>query len=148
MPRRQLNQQITGVGWRARVTFGRQHDCCVDWQKKIIGVTFDWGANAAVLFGRQRAEIHHHTTNIYHSGGSFTPVKHTIYQTSASPDRNRQMTVPNLGGFAGVSWRYPNAKVSVGYRADFFFGATDGASMRHIVKMSASMARSRALALE
>jgi hypothetical protein len=34
--------------------------------------------------------------------------------------------VPNLGGFAGVSLRYPNAKVSFGYKADFFFGAIDG----------------------
>ena len=34
--------------------------------------------------------------------------------------------VPNLGGFAGFSVKYPNAKVSFGYKADFFFGAMDG----------------------
>jgi hypothetical protein len=34
--------------------------------------------------------------------------------------------VPNLGGFAGVSYRYNNAKISFGYRADLFFGAIDG----------------------
>ncbi|HWA31303.1 MAG TPA: hypothetical protein VG867_09400, partial [Rhizomicrobium sp.] len=34
--------------------------------------------------------------------------------------------VPNLGGFAGVSMRYSNAKLSLGYRGDFFFGALDG----------------------
>jgi hypothetical protein len=33
--------------------------------------------------------------------------------------------VPNLGGFAGISFKYPDAKVSFGYRADFFFGAMD-----------------------
>ena len=34
--------------------------------------------------------------------------------------------VPNIGGFAGISWRLPTAKVSIGYRADFFFNAIDG----------------------
>jgi len=34
--------------------------------------------------------------------------------------------VPNIGGFAGLSLRFPNAKVSFGYRADAFFGAMDG----------------------
>lgn len=33
---------------------------------------------------------------------------------------------PNLGNYSGVSWRYQNAKISLGYRADFFFGAIDG----------------------
>ena len=36
------------------------------------------------------------------------------------------MTVPNLGGFAGISLKWPNAKISLGYRTDFFFGAIDG----------------------
>jgi hypothetical protein len=31
-----------------------------------------------------------------------------------------------VGGFAGVSFRYSRAKLSLGYRADFFFGAMDG----------------------
>ena len=35
------------------------------------------------------------------------------------------MTIPNVGGFAGVSFRYANAKVSFGYRGDFFFNAMD-----------------------
>jgi hypothetical protein len=34
--------------------------------------------------------------------------------------------VPNVGGFAGLSFRYAAAKLSLGYRADFFFGAMDG----------------------
>ena len=85
-------------------------------------ITLDGGVSGAVLFGRQRALIHHQTTNNY---------KHNIHylsvtQTHASPSRNKQVTVPNLGGFAGVSWRSSNAKVSVGYRADIFFGAMDG----------------------
>ena len=42
------------------------------------------------------------------------------------PNRSRFVTVPNLGGFAGASFRFSGAKVSLGYRADFFFGAMDG----------------------
>lgn len=34
--------------------------------------------------------------------------------------------MPNVGGFAGLSVKYAAAKVSFGYRADFFFGAMDG----------------------
>jgi hypothetical protein len=34
--------------------------------------------------------------------------------------------VPNVGGFIGASLRWSNAKVSLGYRGDFFFGAMDG----------------------
>jgi hypothetical protein len=95
------------------------------------GISFDWGLNGAVLFGRQRVEGHHQTTNLLHvhvtpTNGYYQSQDSQVYQHSASPNRGKQVTVPNLGGFAGVSWRYPNAKVSVGYRADFFFGAMDG----------------------
>jgi len=31
-----------------------------------------------------------------------------------------------VGGFAEISFRYADAKVSFGYRGDFFFGAIDG----------------------
>jgi hypothetical protein len=96
-------------------------------------ITFDWGLNGAVLFGRQRTRIHHQTSNFqvvsltgdfYNGGHRFPHIP--VYQHAASPDRSKTATVPNFGGFAGVSWRYPNAKVSIGYRADMFFGAMDG----------------------
>jgi hypothetical protein len=97
------------------------------------GVTFDWGVNAALLFGRQKARTHHQTTSLWHKGipvlfqtnpASIT----TFYKSPATPDdtRNRSVIVPNVGGFAGLSFRYDAAKVSLGYRADFFFGAMDG----------------------
>ena len=35
------------------------------------------------------------------------------------------VVVPNLGGFAGVSFVNGSAKIKFGYRADFFFGAMD-----------------------
>lgn len=34
--------------------------------------------------------------------------------------------MPNLGGFAGVSFLYSDAKVNFGYLGDFLFGAIDG----------------------
>ena len=40
--------------------------------------------------------------------------------------RSRNVTVPNIGGFAGLSYRYSDAKLSLGYKADFFFNAIDG----------------------
>ena len=36
------------------------------------------------------------------------------------------VTVPNVGGFAGLSFQIQNFKVSAGYRADLFFNAMDG----------------------
>jgi len=90
-------------------------------------VSLDWGLNGAVLFGRQRTDVHHQTSNFY-----ITPTyKGLVTHTAASPNRSKQMIVPNLGGFTGVSLRYPNAKVSIGYRADMFFGVIDGGVNTH-----------------
>lgn len=87
------------------------------------GFTVDWGVNAAVLFGRQKANIHLHTNDTrFYGYGAHT----TLSETTSAPDRDRTVVVPNVGGFAGLSWRLPNGKVSLGYRADFFFGAVDG----------------------
>jgi iron complex outermembrane receptor protein len=94
------------------------------------GLTFDWGANAALLFGRQNTTVRHYEYGHYQSargcvGGSNCHV--LVYQRSGPPRAtNRAITIPNLGGLAGISYRYQNAKISLGYRADFFFGAIDG----------------------
>ncbi len=91
-------------------------------------MTLDWGVNAALLFGRQKTKIHHQTTGRFHS--SFAPDTSLpiTYQRPATPDRTRShgIVVPNIGAFAGFSVKYPSAKVSFGYKADFFFGAMDG----------------------
>jgi hypothetical protein len=83
-------------------------------------IDLDWGINAAVLFGRQRVVGTHQTSSVYvfryYSSHSLHPGKF---------GRSRTVTVPNLGGFAGLSFRYADAKVSFGYRGDFFFGAMD-----------------------
>lgn len=94
------------------------------------GIDVDWGANVGVLFGRQKSQSHHQSTARYalKSVQRQTAVPQTTARGPATPDhtRSRNVVVPNLGGFAGLSFKYPNAKVSVGYRADFFFGAMDG----------------------
>ncbi|HEV2561999.1 MAG TPA: TonB-dependent receptor [Rhizomicrobium sp.] len=87
-------------------------------------VTIDWGVNAAMLFGRQRANIQQ---SLF--GEKFGVSNNlTIHYDTTPPaiTRSRSVTVPNLGGYAGLSMRYNDAKVSFGYRADEFFGAMDG----------------------
>ncbi len=109
-------------------------------------MSIDWGVNGAVLFGRQRASGRHKTTvqSYYETswqggrGGIFNRfINHAAQHSSLTPgatahrsnaasfNRARTVVVPNLGGFAGISFRYASAKVSFGYRADFFFGAMD-----------------------
>jgi len=86
-------------------------------------IALDWGANAAILFGRQKASTRHFETGHYvmRSNGS-----QIVYQ-NPSHGRNisRTVTVPNIGGFAGFSFNFVSAKVSLGYRADLFFNAMD-----------------------
>jgi hypothetical protein len=85
-------------------------------------IALDWGANAAVLFGRQKAKVNYTTMTQSHRGGIY-PYK--SQHTTGHRTESRRVTVPNLGGFAALSYRFTNAKLSVGYRADFFFGAMD-----------------------
>lgn len=97
-------------------------------------VTVDWGINAALLFGRQKVSGSHQTTGRHFYGTSrYSGGNPTIHYVHTAPpiNRSRSATVPNLGGFAGFSFNFPNAKVSMGYRADFFFGAMDGGVDRH-----------------
>lgn len=110
-------------------------------------IAVDWGFNGALLFGRQKASGHHETQirTDYVSGrfgghvtqtglGYFNHNKFGRWQLqryndthkSASFNRSHSAVVPNIGALAGLSFRYINAKVSFGYRADFFFNAMDG----------------------
>ena len=92
----------------------------------------DWGLNAALLFGRQKSRTQHETTALYHPAGTIHPPPPVGYPSTVyhhvppSRSRSRSVVVPNIGAFAGVSFKYPNAKVSFGYKADFFLGAMDG----------------------
>ena len=49
-----------------------------------------------------------------------------IHEPPEHIDRSTSVTVPNIGGYLGVSARYRNSKLSLGYRADTFFNAMDG----------------------
>jgi hypothetical protein len=103
-------------------------------------LSFDWGINGAVLFGRQKVHGSHKTTGEYFTNHftafGFAP-KSTYSPPPKSIARTRSVVVPNVGGFAGLSVRRANAKVSFGYRADFFFGAMDaGIDARRTETMS------------
>jgi iron complex outermembrane receptor protein len=87
-------------------------------------ISLDWGVNAAVLFGKQVKKIRHQTENSYHCFGKrciFSPP----YENDANIRTSRNITVPNIGGFAGISLRYHDAQVKFGYRADLFLNAVD-----------------------
>ncbi|HVT25970.1 MAG TPA: hypothetical protein VHD95_15190 [Rhizomicrobium sp.] len=91
-------------------------------------IVFDWGVNAAILFGRQKASGAHRTTGTHYRAKyeGAQAVRTALYSPKGAPfDRSRSVAVPNLGAFAGLSFRYVDAKVSFGYRADYFFGAMD-----------------------
>jgi hypothetical protein len=91
-------------------------------------ITFDWGVNAAMLFGRQKAHVRHQESGIYVPKSALGIISHgtVLYQRSdEGHDTNRAVIAPNVGGFAGASWRMANVKVSLGYRADLFFNAMD-----------------------
>jgi len=123
-------------------------------------LTFDWGANLAVLFGRQKASGSHQSAvesyyltrwtrgfaknSSVHPGcfgnaiNNCSPLgDHHVPPTNQHTNppqihrRSRMVAVPNLGGFLGISMKYNNAKVSFGYRADEFFGAMDGGIDTH-----------------
>jgi len=88
-------------------------------------IAMDWGISGALLFGRQHLAGHRQTSDLSvpYAGG---PSNYFVYQTGNNLGRRRSVVVPNAGGHLGVSWRYPNAKISFGYKADFFFGSIDG----------------------
>jgi hypothetical protein len=73
--------------------------------------SFDWGVAGAILFGRQKTSA---------------DVEFLGYSTSVVSERN--YTVPNVEGFAAVSWQPQNVpgKFTVGYRIDAYFGVIDG----------------------
>jgi hypothetical protein len=97
--------------------------------------SFDWGVNAAVLFGRQKvrgetSKTGEHYRTYFHINpfqGFYTAITGiaSSYHHHTPINRSRSVVIPNLGGFAAMSLNFPNAKISVGYRADFFFGAMD-----------------------
>ncbi len=91
-------------------------------------ITFDWGANAAVLFGKQKSRVKHSEYGRDFPSSGFGQYKNSFisYQKTGGHNSDKARAVPNLGAFAGASYRFNNARISFGYRADVFFGALDG----------------------
>ena len=120
-----IDRSFSGIGPSVSLT----NSMSVIGNPESGGVAFDWGANAALLFGRQKVRGTHETTMMYFKpigccATGFLP--DAQYATSANPRRSRSVIIPNVGGFAGLTFQRADAKVSFGYRADFFFGAMDG----------------------
>ncbi len=124
----EAERSFHGIGpsltWKSSVPFaGNTQDGAL---------ALDWGLNASLLFGRQVTRTQHQTTGKFHPagvgplGGLNPGPLNTLYQYSTSHIRSKNVTVPNIGGFAGISYNYSSAKISLGYRADFFFNAIDG----------------------
>jgi iron complex outermembrane receptor protein len=93
--------------------------------------TLDWSLNGAILFGRQKSVGSHQTKGKLSTGFVNVPTQGKYYNTKhytqgLPHNRSRMVAAPNVGAMAGLSFRYANAKVSLGYRADLFFGAMDG----------------------
>ena len=89
-------------------------------------LALDWGVNAALLFGRQKSKVNYSTIAHFNQATILARVTSVTNQNTVNRTETRRVTVPNLGGFAALSYRFTNAKISAGYRADFFFGAMDG----------------------
>jgi len=96
-------------------------------------LTLDFGINGAELFGRQKAKTDHATSayskTAYRAGGARD--YNFLYSRNSDPSHNHHSTrsksvsVPNIGGSIGISFRYPNFKFSLGYRYDTFLNAMD-----------------------
>lgn len=81
-------------------------------------ISVDWGVNAAVLFGRQKAD----GILLYDDGYALETF------------RSRNVTVPAVGGFAGLSWRPADSplRVSFGYQVDAYFNVLDAGAFQRM----------------
>ncbi|HEV2561199.1 MAG TPA: hypothetical protein VGT78_03570 [Rhizomicrobium sp.] len=96
-------------------------------------IELEWGANVAILFGKQKAHVRHQESARYVGplhcalGPCYSSLYH--HPSSGHPtsghDTDRSVTVPNVGASLGISFRKGDAKVSFGYRADLFMNAMD-----------------------
>ena len=105
------------VAWKASAPIAGQPD------SGELGI--DWGLNGGLLFGRQTLS---QTVDAYYRYGKRVHYAHpSVHRTAQSSRwRQRKATVPEAGAYAALYYRFPNAKVSLGYRADWYFNALDG----------------------
>ena len=105
------------------------------WQCRSMANCRSIGASMArFCWQTKERRCSHQTTEAYYLSASLHSNAHrvcnryrpTYVPISSTSDRSqRRVTVPNLGGFAGLSARYADAKISLGYRDDIFLSAMD-----------------------
>ena len=67
----------------------------------------------------------HDMTHYQYHYGQAVPPDIDITGSSSGP-RAKSVVIPNVGAFAGFSYRLPAAKVSIGSRAAMSFNGVDG----------------------
>ncbi len=79
-------------------------------------LSLDMGVDGAVLFGTQKVKF-----DVVYSSGSY------------SNSRSKSVTVPAVDAYAAISYHFagPDAKISLGYRLDSYFGVLDGGFETH-----------------
>jgi len=93
--------------------------------KDDVELAIDWSLQGSALFGRQRANLHLMTVDNDHYFLPFHGLVNHPITFAVDAKRARSLVVPNLGGSLALSVKFPNAKISIGYRADEFFNAMD-----------------------
>jgi hypothetical protein len=88
------------------------------------GLDIDWDMGGALLFGRQKSRLSLKTVDNYHENVFFNFVNHPSTH-NANYSRSKAALVPNLEASAGISYRFPHARISAGYRVSEFFNAMD-----------------------
>jgi hypothetical protein len=112
-------------GWGPKIAWDGSAPIAGSQQAGQLGI--DWGLNAALLFGRQTTK---QKTDGFYRQFYYDWTHHryvlntqTVHSTNL---RRKSVTVPALGAYLAASYRLPNAKISLGYRADWYFNALDG----------------------
>lgn len=141
--------QLTFFGQHITIPVGYYHKVAADWsysrdfrgvgpslswassisltgELKEHSFNFDWGVNGALLFGRQKTSVRHQTNGAYRYPIGLAGYASPTYHRTVDQTRSKAAAVPEVGGFAGLSLRFPAAKVQLGYKADVYFGAVDG----------------------
>ncbi len=86
-------------------------------------ISLTWDVNGALLFGKQKDKAQHRTVGANNCYGRNCNAYVTQYQNTSATRTTKNITVPNLGGAIGISYRFRDLKLNFGYRADFFFHA-------------------------
>jgi len=72
--------------------------------------------------GPPESGLHHQTLGTFHKTGVLSKYHFMSYpHRTGSPDRSRSTTVPNVGGFVGISYRFPNCHQAQHWRLHRYF---------------------------